>query len=58
MAKEIRYEPITKRFTFAKTLDDKKTESVRPAKFSAEDKYGKYRRAGMEEQRREDGLVE
>jgi rRNA maturation protein Nop10 len=56
--KEIRIDPQTKQFTFKAIIDGRRTVSVRPPKFSPEDKYAKYRRAGMEQQRKKDGLFE
>lgn len=46
MVKEIRYHQQSKRFTFNDVVDGQQTVSVRPPRFSEEDKYGAYRRKG------------
>ncbi|MEM4247065.1 MAG: nucleolar RNA-binding Nop10p family protein [Candidatus Woesearchaeota archaeon] len=56
--KEINYCPACKKYT----LNDicgctLKTTPVAPARYSPEDKYGKYRRKAKEEERKKQGLL-
>ena len=57
MASEILFCESCKKYTLNKECCGKKTSSIKPPKFSLDDKYGKYRRQVKRKELEEKGLA-